>query len=133
MIKVVFKLNKQNGYDTDAFTYADYVNAEVGDIVVAETRYGYAIAKVIEININDDRFDEDSLAQIKTIIESAAEQKYKQERINKQKNLITRMRRAKILDALTKMNFEDSDKKIINIMTDKELNKFYDDLLKYFN
>ena len=132
MIKVVFKLNKQNGYDTDAFTYADYVNAEVGDIVVAETRYGYAIAKVIEINVNDNRFDEDSLAQIKTIIESAAEQRNEQERINRQKNLITRMRRTKILDALTKMNFEDSDKNIINTMTYKELDNFYNELLKKF-
>ena len=132
MIKVVFKLNKQNGYDTDAFTYADYVNAEVGDIVVAETRYGYAIAKVIEINVNDNRFDEDSLAQIKTIIESAAEQRNEQERINRQKNLITRMRRTKILDALTKMNFEDSDKNIINTMTDKELDNFNNELLKKF-
>lgn len=132
MIRVVFKLNKQNGYDTDSFTYADYAKAEVNDIVVAETRYGYAIAKVVETNVNDDRFSEDSLAQIKFVIESAAEQREKQERINRQKSLITRMRRTKILDALNKMNFEQNDKDIINVMTDRELDQFYNELLKKF-
>ena len=132
MIKVVFKLNKQNGYDTSSFTYADYINAEVDDIVVVETRYGYAIAKVTEINVNDNRFDEDSLAQIKTVVKSAAEQRNEQKRLNRQKNLITRMRRTKILDALTKMNFEENDKNIINTMTDKELDDFYNELLKKF-
>ena len=49
MIRVVFKLNKQNGFDNTSFVYADYEGVLVGDIVVVNTRYGYAVAKVDEV------------------------------------------------------------------------------------
>ena len=128
MIKVVFKLDKQNDFDDVPFTYVGYAGAEVNDIVVVETRYGYAIAKVIEANVNDNRFNEENLKSIKSIVESAAEQREKQDRIYRQKNLITRIHRSKILDILSKMNFEENDKNIINTMTDKELDNFYNEL-----
>ena len=130
MIKVVFKLNKQNDYDTTPFTYADYSGIEINDIVVVETRYGYAIAKVVEVNVNDNRFNEENLANVKIIIESAAEQREKQDRIRRQKDLITRIHRGKILDMLSKMSFEEEDTNIINTMTDNELDQFYNELIK---
>ena len=91
MIRVVFKKDKNLEYGQDKFTYTDYQNAEVGDVVVANTRYGYAIAKVVEVNIEDERFNENNLATIEKVIKSNAEYRAEQAKALERKNLIAEM------------------------------------------
>ena len=109
MIRVIFKKDKNLEYGQDKFTYADYQNAEVGDVVVANTRYGYAIAKVVEVNIEDERFNEDNLATIEKVIKSNAEYKAEQAKALERKNLIKRFRRKKILEELFRLDFNEHD------------------------
>lgn len=82
MIKVVFKKEKEKGFGETEFTYKDYLNAEVGDIVVVDTRYGYAIAMITAINIRDDRFLENNLKEVVCTIETKKE---RDEKIAKEK------------------------------------------------
>ena len=92
MIRVVFKKDKNLEYGQDKFTYADYQNAEVGDVVVANTRYGYAIAKVVEVDVEDERFNENNLATIEKVIKSNAEYKAEQEKALERRDLVKRFR-----------------------------------------
>lgn len=131
MIKLVFKENSIRGdWGDKEFVYAEYKNAEVGDIVAAETRYGNALAKVVAVGVIDERFKEDNLAKVKTVIESATEQRMKQQRIDSQKKLLKKVRRAKILLSLKKLNLTAEDEAIVNDMTDEELETFYEKLTK---
>ena len=130
MIKVVFKKEREKGFNDTEFTYASYHNAEIGDIVVVETRYGYAIAKVTAINVVDERFDEDNLSIVKSVIESAAEQRIAQDRLNAQKALIKKIRRARIVNSIARLNMDVEDMTIIDNMTDDELSNFYEELTK---
>lgn len=131
MIRVVFKKDKNLEYGQDKFTYADYQNAEVGDVVVANTRYGYAIAKVVEVNIEDERFNEDNLATIEKVIKSNAEYKAEQEKALERKNLIKRFRRKKILEELFRLDFNEHDKNLIAEMVEEDLEGLYKEINKY--
>lgn len=128
MIKVVFKGQKSLEFDDQEFTYKGYENAEVGDIVVANTRYGYAIAKVVEVvDIdNEDKYN----ATIETVIKSMAEQRKETERKEIQKALAKKVRRMQILHSLERLDFDKEDMNIIEDMTDDELKLFYDTLMK---
>lgn len=128
MIKVVFKGQKSLEFDDQEFTYKDYENAEVGDIVVANTRYGYAIAKVVEVidTDNEDKYN----ATIETVIKSMAEQRKETERKEIQKALAKKVRRMQILHSLERLAFDAEDINIIEDMTDDELKLFYDTLMK---
>ena len=50
MIKVQFKNQYEDTYNNKEYDYADYKDAAVGDIVVVNTRCGYAIARVSQID-----------------------------------------------------------------------------------
>lgn len=125
MVKVVFKGQKSLEFDDQEFTYRGYENAEVGDIVVANTRYGYAIAKVVEVSEtdNEDRYN----ATIETVIKSMAEQRKEYERKELQKALVARVKRAKI-EKVIETYLDAEDFNIVNDMTDKELEAFYNEL-----
>ena len=131
MIRVVFKKDKNLEYGQDKFTYADYQNAEVGDVVVANTRYGYAIAKVVEVNIEDERFNENNLATIEKVIKSNAEFKAEQAKALERKNLIKRFRRKKILEELFRLDFNEHDKNLIAEMVEEDLEGLYKEINKY--
>ena len=131
MIRVVFKKDKNLEYGQDKFTYADYQNAEVGDVVVANTRYGYAIAKVVEVNIEDERFNEDNLATIEKVIKSNAEYRAEQAKALERKNLIKRFRRKKILEELFRLDFNEHDKNLIAEMVEEDLEGLYKEINKY--
>lgn len=128
MVKVVFKGQKSLEFDEQEFTYKGYKNAEVGDIVVANTRYGYAIAKVVEVG-NDDSDDRYN-ATIETVIKSMAEQRKETARKEIQKALAKKVRRMQILHSLERLAFDKEDMGIIEDMTDDELKLFYDTLMK---
>ena len=53
MVKVQFKNNYENVYGGKEYTYNDYENAAVGDIVAVKTQSGYQIAKDSQIDITD--------------------------------------------------------------------------------
>lgn len=128
MVKVVFKGQKSLEFDDQEFTYKGYENAEIGDIVVANTRYGFAIAKVVEVgeNDNDDKYN----ATIETVIKSMADQRKEIERKEIQKALAKKVRRMQILHSLERLEFDKEDMNIIEDMTDDELKLFYDTLMK---
>ena len=81
MIKVQFKNNYENNYMGKEYTYKDYSNAEVGDIVVANTQSGYAVARVSQVNIIDTNIDLNRLNTIEKVIVTKKEidEKAKQE------------------------------------------------------
>lgn len=128
MVKVVFKGQKSLEFDDQEFTYKGYENAEIGDIVVANTRYGFAIAKVVEVgeNDNEDKYN----VTIETVIKSMAEQRKEIERKEIQKALAKKVRRMQILHNLERLEFDKEDMNIIEDMTDDELKLFYDTLMK---
>ena len=131
MIRVIFKKDRNLEYGQDKFTYADYQNAEVGDVVVANTRYGYAIAKVVEVNVEDERFNENNLATIEKVIKSNAEYRAEQAKALERKNLIKRFRRKKILEELFRLDFNEHDKNLIAEMVEEDLEGLYKEINKY--
>lgn len=126
LIKVVFKKNKADGFDNQEFTYAGYEGVEVGDIVVVNTRYGFAIAKVTEVAVESNMFSEGNIATVETIIKSAKVQREEQARIEAYKALAAKVHRAKLEKELSiylkELDMEDSA--MINNMTDSELEDF---------
>lgn len=128
MIKVIFKMEKSLSYGAQEFTYADYKGAAVGDIVVVNTRYGYAIAKVVELNVEDSRFNESNLATVEKIIKSKADQDMEIAIVNAKKQLIEKIRREKILNCLNNYDFNEEDKKLIATMNSQELEVLYKEI-----
>ena len=74
MISVVFKNGYNNSFGGKEYTYKDYENAEVGDIVAVNTCNGLGVAQVTRINIFSFEIDEDKLKTVEKIIKSAKEQ-----------------------------------------------------------
>lgn len=128
-IRVAFKLNKSEGYDNNTFTYVGYDGVEVNDIVVVNTRYGYAIAKVVEVDVNDD-FNEDNLATVEKVIETAEYQRQEQEKQDQYNNLIKKIKRNQIETALLNLTTTAAEQDLIKNMTDKEIKTFYNALMK---
>ena len=124
IIRVVFKLNKQLGYDNIGFDYKGYENAEVGDIVVVNTRYGYGIAKVIAIDVKDSQFTENDLREIKTIIESAAAQRQEAERKAQIKELAKTILRNNLENQIKNLGLTEAQMTLVKEMTDDELKDF---------
>ena len=83
MIKVIFKEDRKDEFNGLEYTYKDYEGAQVGDIVAVDTRYGYAIAKVTQVNIIDTKFVDEQLKEVKTIVCSIDEMKEEQEKRQK--------------------------------------------------
>lgn len=130
MIKVIFKMEKSLSYGAQEFTYADYKGAEVGDIVVVNTRYGYAIAKVVELNVEDLRFDETNLATVEKVIKSKADQDAEIAIINAKRQLVEKIRKEKILNCLKSYDFDKEDKELIENMNSRELEALYKEINK---
>ena len=129
-IRVVFKLNKSEGYDNNhAFTYVGYDGVEVNDIVVVNTRYGYAIAKVVEVDVNDD-FNEDNLATVEKVIETAEYQRQEQAKKDVYNQLVQKIKRTQMEKALLALGLENKEQDLIKAMTDTELKTFYNAIMK---
>lgn len=129
-IKVVFKLNKNEGYDSMKFVYAGYEGVEVNDIVVVNTRYGYAIAKVTDVDIVDDKYDETNLATVKRVIESAEIQRQEQAKKDAYNQLVQKIKRTQMEKALLALGLENKEQDLIKAMTDIELKTFYNAIMK---
>lgn len=125
MIKVVFKLNKEVGFGDQPFVYADYEGVSVGDIVAVNTRYGYAIAKVVEVGCYDETFNSKSLATVKCIIEDKAERDAIQARKDKLNELVKRVKRTSAMQAIANsIGLREEERDLVNSMSDAELKIF---------
>ena len=130
-IKVVFKLNKNEGYDSMKFVYAGYEGVEVNDIVVVNTRYGYAIAKVTDVDVQDEVFfDETKLATVEKVIESAEKQRQEQAKKDAYNQLVQKIKRTQMEKALLALGLESKEQDLIKAMTDIELKTFYNAIMK---
>ena len=128
MIKVVFKNDREEGYGLTEFTYSNYPNAQVNDIVVVNTRYGFAIAKVVKIDIEDERFSSNNLATVYKVIKSADEIKQEIEKIEKIEKLKQKIKRNKMLKHIEAAGIDEEEMELIKELTDDELNSFLIDL-----
>ena len=124
MIRVVFKLNKQNGFDNTSFVYADYEGISIGDIVVVNTRYGYAVAQVVEIGCYDETYDSSSLATVKCIIEGKAERDAIQARKDKLNALVKEVKRNQVAKAIGALGLGTESEDLIKSMSEDELKIF---------
>ena len=124
MIRVVFKLNKQNGFGNTPFTYADYEGVSIGDIVVVNTRYGYAVAKVVEVGCYDETYDGSSLATVKCIIEGKAERDAIQARKDKLNALVKEVKRNQVAKAIGALGLGAESEDLIKSMSEDELKIF---------
>ena len=130
-IKVVFKLNKNEGYDNTKFVYTGYDGVEVNDIVVVNTRYGYAIAKVTDVDVQDEVFfDETKLATVEKIIESAEMQRKEQAKKDAYNQLVQKIKRTQMEKVLLSLGLDSEEQNLIKGMTDIELKTFYNAIMK---
>lgn len=130
-IKVVFKLSKTNGYDEDnKFTYAGYEGVEVNDIVVVNTRYGYAIAKVVEVDVEDERFSEENLATVKEVVETAETQRAEQEKKDSYNRLVKKIKREQMETALLTLTKDAAEQDLIKGMSEQDLKTFYNAIMR---
>lgn len=132
-IKVVFK-EKFGEVGTKEYTYAtDIENLAKDDEVVVRTRYGLALAIVIEIDVQDDRWEEEELQKVVLVAESAADKKAREEAIAAKtkimEKLIENARKNKLLSELRLVvNAEDFEKYVAD-MTLTELEELYFELM----
>ena len=132
-IKVVFK-EKFGEVGTKEYTYAtDIEDIAVNDEVVVRTRYGLALAIVKEVDIQDDRWEEEELQKVVLVAESAADKKAREEAIaaktKMMEKLIENARKNKLLSELRLIvNAEDFEKYVAD-MTLTELEELYFELM----
>jgi len=132
-IKVVFK-EKFGEVGTKEYTYAtDIENLAKDDEVVVRTRYGLALAIVTEVNVQDDRWEEEELQKVVLVAESAADKKAREEAIAAKtkimEKLIENARKNKLLSELRLVvNAEDFEKYVAD-MTLTELEELYFELM----
>ena len=103
MIKVRFKNQYRNEYDSKEYTYAS-ADVAVGDIVVVDTVNGYAIAQVSKIGILDMNYKEDELKRVVSVVKTNAQivaERMQQYRLENRLNRIAKeVKRQKVLDTL---------------------------------
>lgn len=103
MIKVRFKNQYRNEYDSKEYTYAS-ADVAVGDIVVVDTVNGYAIAQVSQIGILDMNYREDELKRVVSVVKTNAQivaERIQQYRLENRLNRIAKeVKRQKVLDVL---------------------------------
>lgn len=103
MIKVRFKNQYRNEYDSKEYTYAS-ADVAVGDIVVVDTVNGYAIAQVSQIGILDMNYREDELKRVVSVVKTNAQivaERIQQYRLENRLNRIAKeVKRQKALDVL---------------------------------
>ena len=103
MIKVRFKNQYRNEYDSKEYTYAS-ADVAVGDIVVVDTVNGYAIAQVSKIGILDMNYREDELKKVVSVVKTNAQivaERIQQYRLENRLNRIEKkVKRLIVLDTL---------------------------------
>ena len=125
MIKVIFKLTKQTGYDdSQEFVYADYEGATVGDIVAVNTRYGYAIAKVVKTDCYDENFSNGRLATVECVIDSQKDREAKEKAQREKLEKIEAIKRRLLLKRIDVIPLDESEAELILGMTNNELENF---------
>ncbi len=125
MIKVIFKEDRKDEFNGLEYTYKDYEGAQVGDIVAVDTRYGYAIAKVTQINVIDTNFINEQLKEVKVVVQSVEEMKKELEKKQKYNELVQKIRKDKLIAEIKNLLSEEELKMVEN-MTYADLKKFYD-------
>lgn len=132
MIKVQFKKQYENKFEDREYFYNERKvydegdEVQVGDIVVVNTRYGYGIARVSQINVDNYEF-EGELSHIELIIKRQKDiEKERQEQIElnqKLNKIVKECKRKQILNSLVNiLNAEDY--KVVEALS-------YEDLLQF--
>lgn len=129
MIKVIFKEEKNTKFGGIEYTYKDYDGVKVGDIVAVETRYGYAIAKVTQVDIIDTNFVNEQLKSVKVIVCSVDEMKKEQEKKQKYNELILKIKRNKIIKEIANLISKEELETIVEDMEYNDLVKFYNSII----
>jgi hypothetical protein len=125
MIKVIFKLTKQTGYDdSQEFVYADYEGATVGDIVAVNTRYGYANAKVVKTDCYDENFNNGRLAIVECVIDSQKDREAKEKAQKEKLEKIEAIKRKLLLKRINLVDLDENEVELILGMTNNELESF---------
>ena len=125
MIKVIFKEDWKDEFNGLEYTYKDYEGVQVGDIVAVDTKYGYAIAKVTQINVIDTNFINEQLKEVKVVVQSVEEMKRELEKKQKYNELVQKIRKDKLIAEIKNLLSEEELKMVEN-MTYIDLKKFYD-------
>lgn len=134
MIKVQFKDNYENEYKGKEYTYNNYDNAAVGDIVVVNTCKGFAIAKVSQIDIIDYDINPNRLASVEKVIvtQKQIEEKEKEE-YNKQLKISEFLEKAKrkiIIEQLSNYTDDNEIKDLFTKLNNNELESVYRSFFK---
>ena len=134
MVKVQFKNSYENVYGGKEYTYNDYENAAVGDIVVVNTQSGYAIAKVSQIDITDYKMNPDKLAFVEKVIVTQKEldekEKAEYEKHLKIAKFLENAKRKAVIEQLSNYAEDKETKDLFAKLTNSELESIYKALLK---
>lgn len=134
MIKVQFKNNYENIYEGKEYTYNNYDNAAVGDIVVVNTQKGFAIAKVSQIDIIDYNINPDRLAYVEKVIVTQKQLDEKQkEEYDKQLKIARFLENAKrkiIIEQLSNYTDDNEIKDLFTKLNNSELESVYKSFFK---
>lgn len=127
-IKVNFKKSYDNDFDDRSYTYENELEAEEGDIVVVETSKGLAIAKVAEVNVENDYNGElkKTVVIAKTATEIKEEEKARKLKEKRIRKAIRAVKEKKIADNLLLT----MDTEFLKDLSDDELDKIYNELYK---
>lgn len=129
MIKVQFKSNYEKAFTEREYTYKDFDGVKVGDIVVVDTRSGYAIARVSQVDVFDFSFD---LSQLKSVVkiiitkeEMDAKQKEIREKQEKMNAFVKEATRKVLLERLKQFNDSKEYTDFLETLETDELEKLY--------
>lgn len=136
LISVVFKKHMAVGFDTQEFIYRTNMDLEIGDVVLVETRYGLAIAKVAKINLDENPNYSGDMKQVLQVLIKEKDRlaKLEQERIRKEQidRLKAKIRRNRIKDIVREVVDDriamELDIKLIDDLTREELDEVYKNL-----
>lgn len=131
MLKVQFKNNYENIYSGKEYTYKDYENAAIGDIVVVNTNCGYAIARVSKVNVLDCDYDTNKLKSVVKVIVTQQEiEREKEAKARKQAEIeavTAKLRKAYLIDALGK-GLDATERLTLVQMSNEDLEQIYANL-----
>ena len=127
MIKVKFKNSFENEFTGNEYTYKDFENITIGDIVCVNTAKGYAIAQVTQTDIIDTKFNLEELKEVKCVIESKAE-KDKQEKLEWEKRqkyneLYKKIKKTQLLAGARQLIQDKEDLELLESMDYEDLKK----------
>lgn len=131
IIKVKFKKNYEDVYEGNSYTYKNFLDVSEGDIVAVETKNGLSLAKVVEIDVEDDYAGElkNTVSIVKTskqIKEDKDNELLKEKKIRK---AIRKIKEKKIRDNL----LLSMDTNFLEDLTEEELDRIYNEIYKTEN